>query len=354
MTNHSNRQQPGGKRLGSIRRQPISAGQSSLVKTSVLQPDQPLPLVIEPAVDGVELIEWARGQREFIGGLLLEHGGLLFRNFGIVSTASLERFTEALSGTLLEYQDRATPRSQVSGNIYTSTDYPADQTIELHNESAYAQTWPRKILFCCAIAAQQGGETPIADCRRILARLDPEIRDRFARKHLMYVRNFGDKIGIPWQQAFNTTDPRVMEEFCRQNGIDFEWKSAHHLQTRQIRPALIPHPETGKDVWFNQATAFHASTLEPEIRDVLLADFGDYGLPKNVFYGDGSPIDAADLEHVREAYRQETVMFRWQVGDVLLLDNILVAHGRAPFVGPRKILVSMAEVGTWSTEERPA
>ncbi|MBV9789742.1 MAG: TauD/TfdA family dioxygenase, partial [Chloroflexi bacterium] len=326
MTNNANTPKPSGKKLGVTRRQAISADVSSLIKTSEIQPGQNLPLVIEPAVEGVDLIEWGRSQRAFIAGELVKHGGILFRGFGIAGTEGLERFTEAISGELLEYQDRATPRSQVSGNIYTSTDYPADQTIELHNEMAYASVWPRKILFCCVTAAKQGGETPIADCRGILKRIDPELRERLIAKQLMYERNFGDKIGISWQQAFNTDDKAVMAEFCRQNQIEFEWKDANHLQTRQIRPAVIQHPETGEQVWFNQATAFHASTLEPEIRDALLAEFGEHGLPKNVFYGDGSSIDTADLQQIRAAYQQETIAFPWQEGDVLLLDNILVAH----------------------------
>jgi hypothetical protein len=38
------------------------------------------------------------------------------------------------------------------------------------------------------------------------------------------------------------------------------------------------------------------------------------------------------------------VSFPWQRGDILMLDNILAAHGRAPYEGPRKILVGMTEL----------
>ncbi|NET49525.1 MAG: TauD/TfdA family dioxygenase, partial [Merismopedia sp. SIO2A8] len=52
------------------------------------------------------------------------------------------------------------------------------------------------------------------------------------------------------------------------------------------------------------------------------------------------------LDEIREVYQQASVSFLWQEGDVLLLDNMLVAHGRKPFVGTRKIVVAMAEAFT--------
>jgi len=42
-------------------------------------------------------------------------------------------------------------------------------------------------------------------------------------------------------------------------------------------------------------------------------------------------------------YQQEAVIFPWQAGDILMLDNMLTSHGRKPFVGARKVLVGMAE-----------
>jgi hypothetical protein len=93
-------------------------------------------------------------------------------------------------------------------------------------------------------------------------------------------------------------------------------------------------------VWFNQAHLFHVSSLESEIRDLLLSSSGGEP-PRNAFYGDGTPIDDADLEGIRAAYEKEIVVFRWQEGDVLLLDNMLAAHGRKPYRGPRQIVVGM-------------
>jgi len=329
--------------MGAVRRKAVSVSQDAVVKASLLQPDKTLPLVIQPAVKGVDLIIWAKNNRELIESQLVQHGALLFRNFNLTTVPEFEQFVEAVSGELLEYRYRASPRSQVSDRVYTSTDYPADQSIFPHNEHAYSPAFPLKIYFFCMTPAQQGGETPIGDTRRVLDRIDPQIRERFIHKKVLYVRNYGDGFGLPWQTVFQTTDKTVVEEYCRAHGIEFEWKDGDRLRTRQVGPIFVRHPRTGEMIWFNHATFFHVSTLEPAVRDALLAEFNEENLPNNTYYGDGSPIEPALLEQLRAAYLQEMVAFPWEQGDILLLDNMLVVHARRPFVGPRKVVVGMAE-----------
>jgi hypothetical protein len=176
-----------------------------------------------------------------------------------------------------------------------------------------------------------------------LAKIDPAIRDRFIAKQILYVRNFGDGFGLPWQTVFQTTDPVVVDTYCQQQGVETEWKSGDRLRTRQIGPAVISHPQTREQVWFNHATFFHVSTLAEPIRTPLLANFVDLDLPTQTFYGDGTPIEPEVIEHLCRAYQQAMITFPWQSGDIVLLDNMLAVHGRQPFVGPRQVLVGMAE-----------
>lgn len=333
---------PPPKSLGAIKRRTVTVSSEALVRFSSL-PTGELPLLVEPATPGVDLMAWAASNRELLEEKLRQHGGILFRGFNLQGPEDLEAFIRSVSGESLEYRERSSPRTAVKGNIYTSTDYPASQPIFLHNENSYQKEWPRKIFFFCKQPSAEGGATPIVDCRQVLARIAPEVRDRFAERKWMYVRNFGDGFGLSWQTVFQTADKAQIERHCREKGIEVEWKEGDRLRTRAVRSALVRHPKTGEPVWFNHATFFHVSTLEPDVRDALQAEFADGELPSNTYYGDGTPIEPEVMDHLRAAYRSATVSFPWQKSDLLMLDNMLVAHGRAPYAGAREILVGMAD-----------
>ncbi|MFN6484863.1 MULTISPECIES: TauD/TfdA family dioxygenase [unclassified Nostoc] len=331
------------KSLGSVRRKAVNISTKELITTEFLNSDTNFPLVMKPSVKGVNLQNWAKNNREYLKTELLKYGALLFRDFKVNSIEEFEQIIAAICKEAMEYRYRASPRTQVSGRIYTSTDYPADQSIFPHNEHAYSPTFPLKIFFFCMSPAKEGGETPIGNCRKVFERIDPTIRDRFIEKQVMYMRNFGDGFGLPWQTVFQTTDKTKVEEYCQSNGIQVEWKAGDRLRTRQVGPAIIKHPQTGEMVWFNHATFFHVSTLEPTVRESLLKSLPEEDLPTNTYYGDGSAIEPSVLAELRAAYQEEMVTFSWQKGDVLMLDNMLSIHARQPFVPPRRILVGMAE-----------
>ena len=340
----SNANFPSPLQPGSIRRKAVSRTNQDLIKMSHLASTTSLPLVITPNVKELDLFSWASVQKEHLETLLLEKGALLFRDFNVNSIEEFERFIKTVSGDLLEYTQRSSPRSQVAGRIYTSTDYPPDQSIFLHNENSYQSSWPLKIFFFCVTPAEQGGETPLADCRKVQARLDPKILAQFAEKGVMYVRNYGQGLGLSWQTAFQTEERAKVEEYCQKNNIQVEWRDGQRLRTRQVLPAFRKDPRTGELLWFNHATFFHASSLAPEIRKTLFAELAEEDLPTNSYYGDGSQIEASVLDELRAAYHAETISFPWQRTDILMLDNMRVAHGRNPFSGSRKVVVGMSEI----------
>ncbi|WP_017904518.1 TauD/TfdA family dioxygenase [Pseudomonas asplenii] len=305
--------------------------------------ETPLPLVLRAPVPGDSWRDHAQLIRRAVDSDLQTTGGILFRDFAFRDASDFEDFARSFGHELLTYDYASTPRTKLNSRVYTSTEYPAHQVIPLHNEQSYSLNWPMKIWFHCIQAAPVGGETPIADSRLVYQRIDPAIRQRFADKRLMYVRNYGNGLDLSWQQAFSTEDRSEVERFCRLSHIDFEWKDDGELRTRQVCQAVARHPVTGEWVWFNQAHLFHISNLPAALRETLISIVGEEGVPRNVFYGDGSPIELEALEHVRDVLRRTQVSFPWQAGDALMLDNMLVAHGRSTFQGARKVVVAMAE-----------
>jgi alpha-ketoglutarate-dependent taurine dioxygenase len=326
-----------------MRRKAVSVAGEGLVRERLWHPERTLPLVIEPAVTGVDLVVWAQQRREALELKLIQHGALLFRGFDVSNSVQFERVIGALSPGALEYQFRASPRTRVGGNIYTSTDYPADQTIFPHNEHSYSPRFPLRLFFFCQTPPSARGETPIGSTRDVLRLIPPEIRETFRHKQVLYVRNYGDGFGLPWTTVFQTDDRGEVERYCASVGIEPQWKQGNRLRTTQVGQAIVRHPRSGEEVWFNHATFFHVSTLPAEVQQSLTASYGDQELPTNTFYGDGSPIESEVLAVLRRAYLASLVKFPWQRGDVLFIDNLLSVHGREPFSGPRVILTGMAE-----------
>jgi alpha-ketoglutarate-dependent taurine dioxygenase len=325
----------------SVQPRAVTLPEGELVATELLSPQHTLPLIISPVTNDLDLLSWAESNLQFIETALLKHGALLFRGFDVTKASDFERFARVVCGDLIA-ENGEHPRASVSGKVYTPVFYPADKKVLWHNENSFNQTWPLHILFCCNQPALDGGETPLADSRKVFELIDPEIKREFIQKQVMYVRNYSDGFGLSWQTVFQTNNRAAVEDHCRKNSFEFEWKSGDRLRTTCVRPAILNHPKTGAVSWFNQAQHWHVSCLDQTVRDSLLVAFETDDLPRNCFYGDGSEISDAVMEHILDVYRNLEVAFRWQQQDVLLVDNVLTAHARNPFVGPRKLFVALA------------
>ncbi len=331
------------KRFKNTKPKAVQLAQRTLVKRNYLLQDQTLPLVLQPAVDDVDLAAWSQDNRALVEQELLVHGAILFRGFRLTGAEDFEQVAQALCPALFgEYGDL--PREKAGRHLYGSTPYPSDKTILFHNESSHLHRWPLKQSFFCVQAAQEGGETPIVDCRTMCERLRPELREKFQERGLMYVRNFTPGFDVSWQDFFHTEDKAVVEQTCRQHGVEWEWTSDGGLRTKQVCPAIIKHPKTGDWVFFNQIQLHHISYLEPAVRNSLIEVLGMERVPRNVYFGDGSPIEDESAAEIGMLYEQTSIRFSWQNEDLLMLDNMLVAHARLPFVGPRKIVVAMGEM----------
>lgn len=301
-----------------------------------------IPLLLNVESSNQSAADWASEHSEEVQQLIAENGALLIRGLKVHGSAQFGGLLSTLFGAdLLEYTYRSTPRTALRGNVYTATEYPASEVIPQHNENAYSRHWPNRIGFLCMLPSLTGGETPISDSRLIYPMLPAHVREKFEDKGIMYVRNYSN-LDLPWSVVFQTEDRAEVEAYCKANELEFEWLENDGLRTTQINPATAVHPVTGEKLWFNQAHLFHVSSLHKEVADTLIASLGERNLPRNTYYGDGSPIEAEALDAIRNAYEQTKIRFTWQRNDLMLLDNMMFTHGRESYTGPRKVLTGMA------------
>ncbi|MGV9878665.1 TauD/TfdA family dioxygenase [Streptomyces sp. NPDC003006] len=305
------------------------------------------PLEVDPGSTGVPaspegLAEFLRGQD--VTELLAREKAVVLRGFGTdAQSPSYDMAAGLLLPNRLAYVHGNSPRTKVGKNVYTSTEYPPEFQISMHNEMSYSHTWPRRILFCCAHPAATGGATPVVDGALWLASLDPEVRAAFA-SGVRYTQNLHDGVGFgkSWQATFETGKRDEVEAFLDGTGAEWRWLPDGSLRIGRTGPATVEHPVTGTEVWFNQADQWHPAGVGEEA--ALLAEMlPEDELPQSVSFADGSPIPAAYITHVQETGMRLAVDVEWRRGDLLLVDNVAAAHGRRPYTGERRVLVAMSD-----------
>lgn len=308
------------------------------VEYSVLPGELGFPLVVKPATVGMQLNDWVSQNRAEFEEKVNKYGALLFRGFHINTVEKFEDFSKIYADTPLEYNLRSSPRYAVGKNVYHTTTYPKEYHIEMHSESSYAPVHPRNIVFCCIVPAEKQGETPIADNKKVLQFLSEKTRNKFFEKGVRYVRNLNEAYGLSWKEVFQTENKKEVEATCDEQRISYEWKSDTNLVLTWNKKAIWEHPNTGDQIWFNHAYFFNKYALEASFFDLVKTEDE---LPNNTFFGDGTEISKEEIEEIRAAYQKAIVLFPWEKGDVLFLDNMLMSHGRSPYEGSRQIIASL-------------
>jgi len=305
---------------------------------------QPGKLPMLSAEAGGNAARWAAEHRNALRAFVAEHGSLLVRGLGLRDAAETEAvFRQLGGGSLMTETEAFAPRRRYAQGVYSSSYWPPNQPMCVHQELSYVLKFPSLMLFACLTAPTDGGATPVADAAAVLQALPAELVDRFERVGWLLVRNYNDEIGASIAEAFGADDRRAVESYCRANAVKFEWQPNGGLRTWQRRSAVVRHPRTGQRCWFNQIAFLNEWTMDPELREYLVDIYGEDGLPFNTRFGNGDPIGADVIQLINEVHEENTARERWQSGDLMLVDNVRTAHGRERFEGPREVLVAMAD-----------
>jgi len=342
------------------------AGQSFEAAEEALRPRfldaQRLPAVIQPTApdQGGPAAVIALLARPQARQLLTQHGAILFRGFGLSGLEDFEAVVEAHYGAEVSANvGGLSPRGTLrEDKIYESTRFPAHLRLHQHNEYSHLAQPPLDLLFFCDRPAEQGGETPLADGRRILAEIPAPIRHEFEAQGLRYRRHYYGRYWFPllrllngvvklhrsWWEALGTRDRDTAAARCRALGLSLKWRLDGSAAVECRRPAIAQHPQTGERVWFNQAASQQVTPRVygwPRFLGYRLMYPLAKDRPFDTCYGDGRRIPLSHLHRILEATDRVTVAFPWQAGDLLWIDNFLVTHGRMPYKGERRIMVAL-------------
>jgi alpha-ketoglutarate-dependent taurine dioxygenase len=281
---------------------------------------------------------WAAEHRAEVLARVHEFGAAMLRGLGVASAAEVAAVAAALGIEPMPEREGFAPRSSYAEAVYSSSHWPSDELMCMHNERSYAAEVPGYVVFGCLTAPATGGRTAVADSHRVLRGLPPELVAPFEAGGWVLTRMYHE-IGVPWTYAFGTRDPAEVDAYCAAAGLAAEWLPDGRLRTRQRRAAVVSHPRTGVLGWFNQIAFLNEMTLDPVIREYLVDLYGPTGLPFNTAYADGSPVTAETVDKINEVYDAVAVGEPWQAGDVMVVDNIRMAHNREPYSGAREIVV---------------
>jgi hypothetical protein len=296
--------------------------------------------VVVPA--GAEATEWAKAHRDLLRAAVAEHGAVRVSGFDFAGGAA-PGIMRLLADDLVGDREGFAPRRSVADRIYTTSRWPAGQPMCMHHTMSYLIEVPSMLVFACLEAPARGGGTPLASAAEVLAALPGDLVERFRREGWLLTRTYHDSVGIAWAGAFGTDDRAVVEAYCVANDMTATWLPDGGLRTTQRRRAVITHPKTGEELWFNQFAFLNEWTMAPEIREYLVDVYGRESLPLNTFHGDGSEVKPEIIELINATYDAVTRESEWAVGDLLLVDNLRMAHARRPYEGTRTVLVALAD-----------
>lgn len=298
------------------------------------------PLLGEPSQP---LDDFVQASAEALLSQLWRDGAILFRGFAVRDASVFERAMRCLCPELMTDNGEHTPLPG-STRIYRPVDYDPSRQLLWHNENSFDATWPHLIAFCCKQPARSGGETTLASSEALMSVLDPHLVGEFRERGIRYVRRMGIGVGRTWQEVFRTNDRASVEAACRAQRCTFNWLDGNMLQTTCDRPALVRHGITGAECWFSQVQHWHQSCLDSGTRAALLDALGAERMPRDCTFADGGLIPDDAVTSILNSYRQVEVAVCWHPLDVLVVDNLAVAHGRNSFTGKRELWVAMGRL----------
>ena len=283
---------------------------------------------------------------ESVASIFHDSRCILFRGFE-ATVEQFEQLTSSFTEDFLSYQGGGFTigpfsRSTINDNktLLTATGKTQEFALPLHGEMYYLGRPPDLIWFYCATPVTEGGETTIGDGAAIFRDLPEETQNLFRERRIRYERHLSDG---NWQLAYQTDDRSVVERFCCANGLGLTWGDDGSAVTC-YRCSALRTDVHGNTCFINSLLVLALTELAILSGDVATAVPEAANLKPDfvVRWEEGSRIDPTILKQIGKACGRNEVPISWQKGDILMVDNRSILHGRRQSSGrDRKILVRM-------------
>ena len=299
----------------------------------VFQASQPLGLG--------DAVSWVSQYQAQVESQLNQSGAVLLRGFGLATDTDFDGVIQAFGWPNFTYADSLSNavRRNRTERVFTANEAPPDVSIFLHHEMAQTPIYPSRLFFFCEQPARQGGATPICRSDLLLTRLAaaaPEFGRDCETKGVTYsqtmppVDDLDSGQGRSWRSTLSADEPSAAEAKLRQLGYQWQWQDDGSLSvTTPVLPAVRELAD-GSRAFFNQLIAAFFGWQDARNQS-----------QKAICFGDGSAIDGDAMSLAIDLAEELTVELAWQRGDVAIVDNFRVMHGRRPFQGERRVLASL-------------
>lgn len=290
---------------------------------------------------GGDLAAFLSANKGAVDAALADAGALLFRGFDVPDPLAFDAAIEGYGEAGFTYEDSLSNavRTNVTPRVFTANEAPPTTEIFLHHEMAQTPLYPAKLFFYCEIAPGSGGATPLCRSDWVLEKLTKQSPAFIARLEAEGVRytnvmpasdDAGSGQGRSWHSTLSVGDEAAAEARLKELGYSWEWLNDGSLR---VTTAALPAVRTladGRKTFFNQ----------------LIAAFRGWADSRNdpnkaITFGGGEAITSEDMAPAIALADEFTHDLAWQVGDVALIDNFAVMHGRRPFEGKRRVLASL-------------
>ena len=303
----------------------------------------PVQVEVEATISDADgAASWLSSERKTLLNILARNGAALLRGLPLSNALDFDACVVALELENFTYAESLSNAVRVNKTkrVFTANEAPPEVEIFLHHEMAQTPTYPSKLLFFCEHSSDSGGSTPLCQSDLLLKQLAdrmPQLIDELENKGVKYTNvmpasaDLDSGQGRSWQNTLGSKSKTSAETRLRDLNYTWEWLQDENLKvTTPVLPA-IRRLDDGRKVFFNQLIAAYQGWKDSRNQD-----------SKKIQFGDGSDISEESMDDVCEIAEKITYDHFWQKGDLLLVDNFLVMHGRRPFFGTRKVLASLS------------